>query len=176
MFRGDELAARQLVERYRHPLFGLLYRFSRNAADAEELFQEAFLRVLKASKRFDPTRRFKPWLYTIALNLARDRASRRAHPASPELRAAEGLPDVDPTEYEADWIRRADLLDALSRLSDPHREVIVLKYFEGMEEAEIAESCAIPRGTVKSRLHHALINLRENLTRAGAETPHEVET
>ncbi|HSF16446.1 MAG TPA: RNA polymerase sigma factor [Vicinamibacteria bacterium] len=165
MFAGDEKAALRLVERYQRPLFGFLYRFSRNAADAEELFQETFLRAIRASVSYDARRRFKPWIYTIALNLARDRANRLAHAANPELRREDELPDTDGRDHEADWISRADLLRALSTLPETHREVIVLKYFEGLEEAEIAEACDIPRGTVKSRLHHGLRKLRAVLSR-----------
>lgn len=164
MFAGDETATRRLVERYHRPLYGTLLRLTRNPADAEELFQEAFLRALGAGSRFNPTRRFKPWIFTIAVNLARDRAKRAGHRATPELRAPEELPESNDDGPEPAWILRADLSRALEELSAHHREIIELRYFDGLEEREIAKTANIPRGTVKSRLHHALRRLRDVMT------------
>jgi len=161
MFRGEEEAARELIERLRRPLFGTLLRLTRNRADAEELFQEAFTRALGASARFDSSRRFKPWIFAIAVNLARDRNKRASHPAAPELRAPSELPECQAQTHEARLIARADIHRALEALSDPHREIVELRYFEGLEEPEIARAAGIPRGTVKSRLHHALRTLRD---------------
>lgn len=169
MFAGNQTAARLLIERYHRPLFGMLSRLCRNPADAEELFQETFARALAASGRFDPNRRFKPWLFAIALNLARDRANRMAHPASPEIRASDKLPEPSRPSFEKAWVLRSDLLRAMDALPAHHREVLLLKYFEGMQEGEIADSVGVARGTVKSRLHHALRKLRDIL-REG-ETP-----
>ena len=161
MFAGDEVATRQLLDRYHRPLYGTLLRLTRNPADAEELFQETFVRALGAAARFDTNRRFKPWIFAIAVNLARDRAKRAAHRASPELRATEDLPEDSEQRPEHGWILRADLDRALGELSEQHREVVELRYFEGMEEPEIARAAGIPRGTVKSRLHHAIRKLRD---------------
>jgi RNA polymerase sigma-70 factor, ECF subfamily len=164
LFAGDEHAAEILIERYRRPLFGLLYRLTGNAADAEELFQDTFLRALRASSTFDTSRRFKPWITTIAVNLGRDLLGRRAHAATPELRAPEDLPESEGVDRESEWVLRGDLARALSTLPEGQGEVVLLRYFEGLEEAEIAKSVGIPRGTVKSRLHHALRKMREALT------------
>jgi len=163
MFRGDEPATRVLLERYRRPLWGTLLRLTRNRADADELFQETFVRALGAGARFDASRRFKPWIFTIAVNLARDRAKRAQHPATPELRAAEDLPENVRQHAESLWILRADLEGALAGLSDQHRQIVEWRYLEGLEEPEIARLAGIPRGTVKSRLHHALRKLRDAL-------------
>jgi RNA polymerase sigma-70 factor (ECF subfamily) len=164
MFAGDEKATRQLLERYRRPLYATLLRLTRNPADADELFQETFVRALGAGSRFDASRRFKPWIFTIATNLARDRAKRAAHFATPELRAPEELPQDERRAVEHQWNLQVDLSRALDQLSEPHRSVIELRYFEGLEESEIARSADIPRGTVKSRLHHALRKLRDLMT------------
>lgn len=164
MFGGDEKATRELLERFRRPLYGTLLRLTRNPADAEELFQETFLRALGAGSRFDASRRFKPWIFAIAVNLARDRARRARHRATPELRPAEELPEKTEQRTESRWILHADLERALDALPEHHREIIALRYFEGMEEPEIAEAAGIPRGTVKSRLHHAMRKMRDLLT------------
>ena len=169
MFSGDDRATRALLERYHRPLYGTLLRYTRNPADAEELFQETFVRALGASSRFDTSRRFKPWIFTIAVNLARDRAKRRAHHATPELRAAEDLPEPPQPSAEDRWARRVDIERAMEKLPENHREVLELRYFEGLEEPEIAAAANIPRGTVKSRLHHAVRKMRDLMT--SGETP-----
>jgi RNA polymerase sigma-70 factor (ECF subfamily) len=166
MFAGDGKATRHLLERYRGPLYGTLLRLTRNPADAEELYQETFLRALKSSSTFDRSRRFKPWIFTIAKNLARDRAKRAAHRATPELRAPDELPEPKHHDTEQQWVLRADLFHALDELTEHHRKVIELRYFDGLEEPEIAEAANIPRGTVKSRLHHAIRKLRDLMTAA----------
>jgi len=167
MFAGDERATKTLLVRYRKPLYGLLFRLCRNSPDAEDLFQETFLRALRSGGRFDTTRRFKPWIFAIAINLARDRARRLAHPATPQIRGNDNLPEPasaePPGREENEWIRRADLLAALGELPASIHEVVLLRYFEGMEEAEIAGVVGIPRGTVKSRLHRGIRILRDRL-------------
>ncbi len=164
MFGGDDNAARALLERFHRPLYGTLLRLTRNPADAEELFQETFVRALAAGSRFDTSRRFKPWIFTIAVNLARDRAKRRAHRATPELRAAEDLPEPPQPSAEDRWARRVDIDRAMEQLPENHREILELRYFEGLEEPEIAAAANIPRGTVKSRLHHAVRKMRDLMT------------
>ena len=83
--------------------------------------------------------------------------------STPELRAAEDLPEKTEQRTESRWILHADLERALDELPEHHREVIELRYFEGMEEPEIAKTAGIPRGTVKSRLHRARMALRDKL-------------
>jgi len=167
MFAGDDGATRSLLERYRKSLYGFLFRVCGDVTEAEDLFQEAFLRAFRSGARFDPTRRFKPWLFAIALNLARDRGRRLAHPATPRLQANDHLPEPEgvgpPGQNENQWIRRADLLAALAQVPESIREVVLLRYFEGMEQAEIAAVVGIPTGTVKSRLHRGIRLLRERL-------------
>ena len=164
---GDEAALAELMGRYRGPLFGFLHRRSDGAA-ADDLFQEAWIRVVRAKDRFDPRRRFSTWLFQIANNLCRDRARRRAtqRRALDEVaRQMEDAPASDPPDpWQAD--RALRLLDTLpGRL----REVLVLRYYHDLGEREIAEILGIPRGTVKSRLHKAIAELR-----AQAEAqPHE---
>jgi RNA polymerase sigma-70 factor (ECF subfamily) len=167
MFAGNEKAARTLLERYRRPLLGMLLRLSRDAAEAEDLFQETFLRVLRSSRHFDPSRRFRPWLFAIAINLARDRARRMARPTTPRISENGDLPEPAGREplsgSENERIRCTDLQTALGELPESSRAVVLLRYFEGMDEVEIAAAVGIPRGTVKSRLHRAVRTLRDRL-------------
>jgi len=166
--RGDERALRALVERHRHRIYGLLVRSTGSTADADDLFQEVWIRVVRAAGEFDATQRFSPWLYRIAVNLLRDAARRRAarpwdvttDGALPE--AGDGAPAPDSLAaagQEAEALHRA-----IATLPAGQREVLVLRYLEGLGEREVAEAAGIPPGTVKSRLHHALRNLRARLS------------
>ena len=166
MLAGDEGAARVLVERFERPLFGTLLRLTRDRGAAEDLFQETFLRVLRAGDRYDRSRRFQPWLFAIALNLVRDRARQVAHAASPLLTDDGVLPEpsgVGVPDTSNASARRLDIARALERLPDAQREAVMLRYVEGLEEGEIAAAAGIARGTVKSRLHHAIRKLRDML-------------
>ena len=151
--RGDGAALATLVGRWQEPLHRLLWRQT-GGRDADDLFQETWLRVVRAADRFDPSRRFSTWLFQIALNLARDWQRRR--PPEP----------VDPTTIETaapDGAAARDAaLDAqrlLAALPDGQRLVVALRVQEDLDEGEVARILGIPRGTVKSRLHQAMRTL-----------------
>jgi RNA polymerase sigma-70 factor (ECF subfamily) len=157
---GDNEALASLIDRYRGPLYAFLWR--RAGEGADDLFQESWIRVSRARDRFDRSRRFSTWLFQIANNLCRDRwrrqgARRRALEAlGTELRttgadaaAAPGLPRDD------------SVFARLDALPDRLREVLVLRHYHELGEAEIAEVLGIPRGTVKSRLHAAVRAARQ---------------
>lgn len=162
--RGDERALRVLVDRYRDRTYAILARSVPSRADADDLFQELWLRVVRSADDFDPRLRFSSWVYRIAVNLVRDHARRRA--ASPVAATADGAlperadeaPAPDVAAVGAEESRA--LAEAIARLPDGQREVLVLRYFEGLGEAEVAKAAGIPAGTVKSRLHHAVRGLR----------------
>jgi RNA polymerase sigma-70 factor (ECF subfamily) len=158
---GDEGALAELLDRYRAPLFGFLARRIGDAVSAEDLFQETWLRVVRARARYDPQRRFSTWLFQIANNLCRDLFRRRGS----ENRAREAMRAVADTgsRQRASSVldARLDVAGRLARLPDRLRAVIVLRYFHQMQEREIAEVVGIRPGTVKSRLHSAVKMLRE---------------
>jgi RNA polymerase sigma-70 factor (ECF subfamily) len=158
---GSDAALETLISRWRAPLFGFLHRRT-DAASADDLFQETWIRVARARHSYDPTRRFSTWMFQIANNLARDRHRRRqaAERARARLGAEAGVASHSPAEA-ADL--RLDMTERLARLPDRQREVLVLRYWRQLGEADIAEALGIPRGTVKSRLHAAVRALREQL-------------
>lgn len=134
---------------------------SDRAADAA---QEGFIRAHHSLQRFDATRPFRPWLLRIIANAAKNEVRSSARHLRLADRAREthielALP-ADPAVRSED--RRA-LIDALSALSVDDRQVIALRWFEEMNEAEIAEVLGVRRGTVKSRLHRAMARLRAEL-------------
>lgn len=152
---GDSQALAALIERYRGPLYAFLWR--RAGEGADDLFQESWIRVSRARDRFDRSRRFSTWLFQIANNLCRDRwrrldARRRAFDALREEKRATGADAAPPPALPAD----RGLIGRLDALPERLREVLVLRHYHELGEAEIAEVLGIPRGTVKSRLHAAL--------------------
>ncbi|MDJ0788945.1 MAG: sigma-70 family RNA polymerase sigma factor [Myxococcota bacterium] len=157
---GDETALAMLMDRYKAPVFGFLNKRV-GPDDADDLFQETWIRVVRARNRFDPKRRFSTWLFQIANNLCRDlgrRRSVRRRALDEQLAQAEQQPrsQAPPPVGE-----RQDVMRRLDSLPGRLREVLVLRYYQDLQEGEIAEVLGIPRGTVKSRLHAATRALRE---------------
>jgi RNA polymerase sigma-70 factor (ECF subfamily) len=155
---GETPAFTELFSRYRSRLHRFLARRVGDAA-ADDLFQETWLRVVRARDRFDPARRFSTWLFQIANNLCRDSGRRRTVKGRAEDAVREaGRADPRPRTPAPDL--RIDVARRLAALPDRLSEVLVLRYFEQMTEGEIAEVVGIPPGTVKSRLHAAIHTLR----------------
>jgi len=156
---GDESALGPLLDRWRAPLYGFLSRRS-DPADADDLFQETWLRVVRHRDRYDPQRRFSTWLFQIANNLCRDRGRRRAvRERHRRERADEARRDPERTRVPP-LDRTLDVRRRVAALPDRLREVLVLRYFRDLPEKEIARIVGIPPGTVKSRLHAAVQALR----------------
>ena len=160
----------ELVERYTGELFRFLARFTGNAATADDLVQEVFLQVYHSAEKFDTTRRFKPWLFTIAANKARDylRSQRRRPEVPLDAQVSAGdsddqtflgfLADDSPAPWAAlSETEQRDLVrQVLEGMPDNLREVLVLSYFHRVPYKEMAEVLEVPLGTVKSRLHAAV--------------------
>ncbi|MCX5662537.1 MAG: RNA polymerase sigma factor [Planctomycetota bacterium] len=166
--RQDAFAA--LMERYRLELFHFLFRFAGNRAAAEDLFQESFLQVYLSAESFDPERRFKPWLFTIAANKARDHLRRNNRRQTSALSAPIGSDREDGREFmdllQADLQMPGEDLErheteelvrqVMAQMPDHLREVLILAYFQQFPYKQIAEVLSVPLGTVKSRLHAAV--------------------
>lgn len=159
--RGEEAALRALFARHEAPLHAYLARLCGDAAEAEDLAQESWLRIVRAAPAFDSSRRFKAWAYGIATNVARDRFRRVRARGGPHAQLETGV--VDPAVPETRSIARVDLRGRLAELPERLRQALVLRYYDGMSEPEIAEALGIARGTVKSRLHAAVAALRRGL-------------
>lgn len=163
--RGIKVDLTRLVERHHGPLLGFLYRMTGgNRPLAEDLAQETFLRVLRGIGQYQYPRPFKPWLYGIATNLARD------HYKQAEMRHTISMPERTP-EIEADAPEASLLEDieaqqvafAITSLPAHQREAVVLRYYQELSLAEIADVLNVPVGTVKSRLSLGLKQLRERI-------------
>ena len=154
--QGDGGALAGLVERHSARVHAYLVRYTRSREDADDLLQETWMRVARAARRFDPTRRFRTWLYGSATNLARELFRRRGSRERARLEVPRETPAREP-----DIAARRELHARIEKLPDRMREVVLLRFFEGMNEAEMAATLGIARGTVKSRLHSAMGRLRE---------------
>lgn len=194
---GDVGAFRLLIERHHDALHRFLFRLMGNRQAAEDVFQDTFLQIHQSLESFDLSRTFKPWLFTIAANKARDalrRQQRRAavslsaRPKDDEGDALVDLLQIDipgpevglETQEQSRMVQRA-----IDELSPRLREILLLAYFQKLTYNQIAEQFGIPVGTVKSRLHAAVaafarawqiqMDARENIERkssnAGREPP-----
>lgn len=160
---GGEQAFHELVDRYADELYRLALVMLRRPADAEDVLQETFLGAFKSMKRFEGRSSVRTWLTRILMNQVamrrRDRARHQAMSGNrDEALTTAARPDTAPG---AAW--RMDLEQALERMSEEHRSVIVMREVQGLSYEEIADVLSVPRGTVESRLHRARRALRELL-------------
>lgn len=158
---GDYNALQKIAERYGSSLYGFLARYLGDAHLAEDVYQDTLLRVAEKHLSFNSARSFRPWLFAIAANLAKDECRKRKQrnrelPA--ELVAPKSIPGAP--EVEAERREELNILGiALSELDADSRAIVLLHFKEGMRYREIAEALLIPMGTVKSRIHSAVKRL-----------------
>ena len=180
---GDARAFEVLVKRHRAPVFNFILRFTGNRARAEDLLQEAWLKVVRGAGEYEPKARFTTWVYTIARNLCVDSARKESYRQTESLDApveadeangralGETLPDgsVNP-ERGAHNTRLRPLLErALAALPDEQREVFILREYSGVAFKEIAAVTGTSENTVKSRMRYALEGLRKRLSELGVD-------
>lgn len=174
---GERDLFEQLVHRYERELYSYLRRYLGDQGVAEDVFQATFLQVFLKRDQFEQSRRFRPWLYAVATNQAIDAQRRLKRHRMPSLdRAGQGeegdvgklvdmlvssaddpLTQVDANERQR-WMR-----EAVDKLAEPLRTVVNLVYFQDLKYREAAEALGVPVGTVKSRLHMAILKLHEIL-------------
>lgn len=169
---GNSVAFDLLVDRYYDRLYGYLLRFLKDPEMAEDLLQETFLRVWRKRGEFKHIASFSTWIYTIAGNLARSEWRRRKRWRM--LRLGPGKTDSDPDIELPDpkaWPDRTvenrlavgALIDAINRLPERYREVVILRDMQGMTYEEIAGIVQVPVGTVKSRLNRGRLLLQSKM-------------
>jgi RNA polymerase sigma-70 factor (ECF subfamily) len=164
---GDPQAFGSLVDRYQTRLLNFVNRTIGDRERAEDLVQEVFIRVFRHLHRFDQTKKFSTWIYTIASNLAKNELRNRSRNPLVLFQTIKKNWDADhrPLQFEDttarpdDLYRKRFLKDAVDRcvhgLPEHHREVFVLRELEGKSYQEIAEITGCNLGTVKSRLNRA---------------------
>jgi RNA polymerase sigma-70 factor, ECF subfamily len=157
--RGDALAFEVLYFRYRDWVAALAFRFTGDSDAALDVTQDTFLYVLKKFPGFRLTANFKTFLYPAVRNLsiAARRKTARYQSTAGELEHLEQVAAASATPIE-----NTDLEFVLGALPEEQREVVLLRFVDGLSLAEIADAMEVPLGTVKSRLHNALASLRQN--------------
>lgn len=158
--KGSDTAFAALVRMHHRRAYAVARAIVLSHEDAEDAVQEGFLHAYRALERFRSDQPFGAWLNRIVANAALDLVRRRKVRDADELPETVALPFRDPGE--ADELRRR-LADALSRLPDRQRAVIVLHDVEGYTHGEIGQMLGIPEGTARSDLHHARAALRRLL-------------
>jgi len=157
--RGSADAFSALFSRYKQPLFGFFRRRVADPAQAEELAQETFLAVLRASSRYEPSALFRTYLYAIGFKILGAHRRKTAFRATFLGIAAESREPASPSTIDAEvWLRHA--VGKLERLD---REILLLREFEQLSYAEIAGLLHLPVNTVRSRLFRARMALRDLL-------------
>ena len=171
-----------LVRRYQRELFGYLRRYVGDADLADDVFQTTFLQIYLKIGQYEPGRAARPWIYTIATHQAIDamrRVGRQSMVSLEQATAESGNGEVrsmidmletresGPLEQVQASERRELVRACVDKLPDFMREVVLLAYYQGLKYREVAEVLGVPVGTVKSRLHAALVRLQETWS----ETP-----
>ncbi len=163
-YQLDPAALTEIYEVLSPPLYRYAYRLLGNARDAEDIVAETFQRLLLALQHGNgPREHLSAYLYRIAHNLITDRYRRGPQPEV-ELDEALEAADDDPAEAAAQRIAQAHARSALWQLTGDQRQVILLKYFEGLNNDEVAAALDKPVGAIKSLQHRALDSMRRILT------------
>lgn len=173
---GDSRFYEPLVRAYERPGLRLALGMLGNLEDAKDALQNAFIKTFEALARFDLRRPFGPWFFQILRNQCRDQL--RSRKARFRLEALDERLELRPADPESGPVRlreraraREVIWEALERIGEEHREILVLKELQGFRYGEIAGILDIPEGTVASRLYHARRALKEALEEMGAEYP-----
>ncbi|HTN73888.1 MAG TPA: sigma-70 family RNA polymerase sigma factor [Pirellulaceae bacterium] len=172
---GDAQSFGLLVRKYQDRLFNTVLHVAGCREEAEDVVQDAFVQAFLKLKSFQRQSAFYTWLYRIAFNLAISRRRRRKSEVSVEQhREAAGLEPIDDGEAPEERLLREERSEqvtaALQLLSDEHRSILVLREMEGCCYETIAEILELPVGTVRSRLHRARLQLRDELKGVMAES------
>ena len=166
----DEAALAELYDRYDRILFGLLMRILNNREEAEDVLQEVFLQVWRKASDFDESRgRPFTWLVTLARSRGIDRlrtlASRERVAEAGAREVTEEISDAATDAFKSE--QRGLVSNALATLPDEQKRPIMLAYFDGLTQSEIARHLGAPLGTVKTRMRMGMIRLRELLAGQG---------
>ena len=158
---GDAAAWEPLMLAHQQAVFRLSYLLLGDPDDAEDIAQETFLRAWKYLKRFDATRPLRPWLLSIASNLASNRRRSAGRYLAALTRAFRDEPTSSTIEENSSQHTHAnDLWKAVQTLKLPDQQIVYLRYFLDLTVSETAEVLQVAEGTVKSRLSRALEKLR----------------
>ncbi len=169
---GNMAAFEELFRRYGTRIYNLFLRTERSVETAQDLLQECFLRLIEARDRYQPTTAFSSWLYTIAMNLLRDRQRqrrrRRIYPFDESDQKVLRVPDSDQNSNPEQVVDKRTLQEsveqALHTLPQDQREAIVLSKYHGLSFREIGQVLNISPEAAKQKAYRGMLNLRKKLT------------
>lgn len=171
---GDRAAFREIVDRYKNKIYHLAYRMLGNVHESEDIVQETFLRVHLNLGRYDTTQKFSTWIYRIGTNLCIDRLRKRKRKISldAQLFESDGTDGYDILATNEEALPERQLLisetqrqirQAISKLPDKYRTIVVLRYLQDLSLQEISDVLDLPVTTIKTRLHRGREFLRDKL-------------
>ena len=162
VLKGDRQAYALLVDEYKSPIYNLAYRMTGNLEDADDLTQETFIRAYQYLWRYDTSKKFFTWLYTLALNLIRNHFKKNKYNKSSEELSANLLADKNPSP-ETELIETQEISVYLLRLEDESRALLIMKFHQGLTFEEIAQITGKSISAVKMRIYRGLEKLKELL-------------
>lgn len=180
---GDEVAFREIVDRYKNSLYSFLRRFLNRQGLVEDVFQETFLQLFASRESFDVDRPLRPWLFTIAANKAKDALRKMQRHSSMSLGAIADSGDVTVDDVvnilssykttPSDEVTKDEtarrVREIIAEMPENLRGILILAYFEQFSYKHMAEILSIPIGTVKSRLHTAVMHFTKKWNAANRE-------
>jgi RNA polymerase sigma factor (sigma-70 family) len=177
--RGDREAFAKLYDMYAAAAYSLALRVVRDRDLAADVVQDSFLTIWKQASKFDSSRgQPSSWILTLthhkAVDMVRREERRRAESMDETTDAADPAAGVEEQAWQG--VAREQVRAAMTKLPDPHREVLELAYFAGYTQSQLAERLALPIGTVKSRTFAAMNSLRDLLAASGLNPEHEWNT
>jgi RNA polymerase sigma-70 factor (ECF subfamily) len=162
VLKGDRQSYALLVDEYKSPIYNLAYRMTGNLEDADDLTQETFIRAYQYLWRYDTSKKFFTWLYTLALNLIRNHFKKNKYNKSSEELSANLLADKNPSP-ETELIETQEISVYLLRLEDESRALLIMKFHQGLTFEEIAQITGKSLSAVKMRIYRGLEKLKELL-------------
>jgi RNA polymerase sigma-70 factor, ECF subfamily len=162
---GDSFDLQEFVDSYGDRLLRSAYLLCGDEAEAQDLVQETFIQAIKSWQKFRGESAPYTWLHGILLNLSRRHRRKQQRLVYDEELLQKATLQSDPGHDMDHGICASRLADAIQKLSQEHREVIVLRFYEGMKIEEIARQTGVSNGTVKSRLHYAILRLEQLIPR-----------
>ena len=163
---GDDAAFGELVDRYKHLVYGLIYRLTSDRSRVDDLAQDVFLKVHRGLPYFRGEARLSTWIYRIVQNVCSQARAERMPDLSYD-QMSENRPHREPATVDRtpqDLELRDRLEKAIAQLPDSYRMLIAAHYLQGVQYEALAEALNIPLGTVKTHLYRAKRRLRELLT------------
>lgn len=165
---GDKQAYAQIINKYKNPLYGTILRMTRNPHDAQDLVQEAFIKVYQQLEKYNGTGSFSSWLYRVAINHCMDEFRKKRYQMKQSEIDEETVVDQNYPEVVFLKKERSRQLERLiATLPEDERLIILLRYINELSYDEISEMVDIPLSTVRNKLHRAKKKMRHTVKREG---------